>query len=145
MPFMPPPIRRSLFALAPALLIAPVLGGCYGYAEGPSASSRADRVPAARVVGTPEACIPLTAFNETRVRDGRTIDFMAPTGRRGWRNTLPYDCPGLASEQAFSFNTSLTQLCSTDIIRVLDRTGGDIRPGASCGLGQFTPIELRGR
>ena len=94
------------------------------------------------MTGPDEACIPLTGFSQTVVRDARTIDFLS-SGRRGWRNVLPNDCPGLASERAFSFSTSLSQLCSTDIIRVLHSSGGRPDPGAACGLGRFTPIELR--
>jgi len=118
------------------------LSGCYGYERGPHRTGPMDRIPAARVTGPDEACIPLGQFSQTVVRDSRTIDFLA-TSRRGWRNVLPNDCPGLASERAFSFNTSLSQLCSVDIIRVLQNVGGGLQPGASCGLGRFTPIELR--
>lgn len=137
------PLPRLLPAVIPlaALLL---LGAC----QDPSSSRapyRADRVPPAKVTGLAEACIPLRQFSETRVRDGRTIDFLGGTGQRGWRNTLPQSCPGLASEQAFSFNTSLSQLCSTDIIRVLQRTGPELSPGAACGLGKFVPIELTRR
>ena len=97
----------SFRSLTPLVLLA--LAGCADYAGGPG-PYRAERVPAARVIGRPEACIPLSRIGDTRVRDGRTIDFLSGPGRRGWRNTLPYDCPGLAREEAFSFNTSLSQL-----------------------------------
>lgn len=126
-------------SLTPLLLLA--LAGCTDAGMGPL-PGRAERVPAARVVGRPEACIPLSQIGETRVRDGRTIDFIAGPGRRAWRNTLPYDCQGLAREKAFSFNTSISQLCSTDIIRVIENVGPAPTPGAACGLGQFVPIEL---
>jgi hypothetical protein len=118
------------------------LAGCYGYERGPDRAGPVDRIPAAAVTGPDEACIPVHQFSQTVVRDGRTIDFLS-SGRRGWRNVLPSDCPGLATERAFSFSTSLSQLCSTDIIRVLQNYGGGLQPGASCGLGRFTPIELR--
>jgi hypothetical protein len=129
------------FAL-PALAATMALGGCYGYEQGPRHSGPMDRIPAASITGPDEACIPLTQFSQTEVRDNRTIDFLG-AGRRGWRNILPTDCPGLSSERAFSFNTSLSQLCSTDIIRVLHNEGGSLRPGGACGLGRFTPIQLR--
>ncbi|MEO5587657.1 MAG: hypothetical protein ABIQ81_08200 [Novosphingobium sp.] len=74
------------------------------------------------------------------MRDDRTIDFMR-TSRQGWRNTLPYGCPGLAAQNAFSYKTSTSELCSVDIIYVLETAGG-LRRGAGCGLGQFVPIEL---
>ena len=133
--------------LLPLALLTAALGGCYGYMnEGhgreAAPSARADRVPKARITGPATSCLELNQFRETRVRDERTIDFMAPTGRKGWRNTLPYSCPGLAVERAFSFETSLTRLCSVDIIRVLQRLGPQISPGAACGLGEFVPVEL---
>lgn len=125
-----------------AIAATALLAGCYAYEEGPHRPAPFDRIPAAAVTGPDQSCISLTAFSQTVVRDSRTIDFLG-AGRRGYRNVLPDDCPGLASERAFSFNTSLSQLCSTDIIHVLQNFGGHPQPGAACGLGRFTPIELR--
>ena len=114
------------------------LGGCdYAGRPGPR-----DRMVPEAVTGAPVSCIPLNAIRETQVRDGRTIDFLSGS-RRGWRNVLPAQCPSLAFERAVTDSTSLSQLCSTDIIRVLAQFGGRPRPAAACGLGQFTPIELR--
>lgn len=96
--------------------------------------------PAATVVGAAESCIPLTQVRETRVRDDWTIDFIRD-GKRAWRNTLPHRCSGLKMNDGFSYKTSLSQLCSTDIINVLEHAGG-LHKGASCGLGQFVPVEL---
>jgi hypothetical protein len=135
---------HKLSITLPLLAATTVLAGCYDYAGRPRGAEARDPIMAARVTGPDESCIPLARFSETRVRDGRTIDFLT-SSRHGWRNVLPNDCPGLASERAFSFNTSLSQLCSTDIIRVVQSYGGGLQPGASCGLGRFTPIELERR
>ena len=120
-----------------ALVLAPLaLAGC-SYdrpAERPAVA------PAAKITGKAENCIPLTQIRETRIRDDWTIDFIRD-GKRAWRNTLPQRCPGLRSNDGFGYETSLTQLCSTDIIWVLERTP-DLRRGVSCGLGQFVPVEL---
>ena len=97
--------------------------------------------PAATVIGEPESCIPLAQIRETRIRDDWTIDFVR-MGKQAWRNTLPHRCPGLKSADAFTYETSLTQLCSTDVIHVLDRVGGELNKGVGCGLGQFVPVEL---
>jgi len=135
----------SLPKLTPAFLTVAataLLAGCYAYEEGPRRSAPFDRIPAAEVTGPDQSCVPLTGFSQTVVRDARTIDFLT-VGKRGWRNVLPDDCPGLATERAFTFSTSLSQLCSTDIIRVLENFGGRPQPGAACGLGRFTPIQLR--
>lgn len=96
--------------------------------------------PAARIVGEPVSCIPLSQFNETRVRDDWTIDFIA-SGGRAWRNTLTSRCPGLKAENAITYETSLSQLCNTDIVYVLETTGGPHR-GPACNLGQFVPVRL---
>jgi len=125
--------RLALMSLLPLAAAA-----CAPYARdsGPDAS----RVPAARIVGEPVSCVPLQQFSETRVRDDYTIDFMR-NGRQGWRNTLPNRCSGLTSENAFTYETSLSQLCNTDIVYPLHTAGG-LNRGAGCGLGQFVPIEL---
>jgi hypothetical protein len=61
--------------------------------------------------------------------------------REGWRNTLPNSCPGLAAQNAFTYKTSLSQLCSTDIVYVLQTAGG-LHRGPGCGLGQVVPVKL---
>ena len=100
-------------------------------------------VPAAAPLGPPVSCIPLRQVRESAVRDDRTIDFITGN-RRAYRVTLPDACPGLGFEQAFSYATSLSQLCQQDIITVLHQGGGLWR-GASCGLGPFQPVELARR
>ena len=97
-------------------------------------------IPVATETGKPENCIPLRQISETRVHGDRTIDFIM-TGRKVYRNTLPYACPGLGFEERFSYATSLSQLCSVDIITVLYSTPA-LQRGASCGLGQFQPVTL---
>ena len=97
-------------------------------------------IPVATETGKPENCIPLRQISETRVHGDRTIDFIM-TGRKVYRNTLPYACPGLGFEERFSYATSLSQLCSVDIITVLYSTRV-LQRGASCGLGPFQPVTL---
>jgi hypothetical protein len=97
-------------------------------------------VPAATLTGAAASCIPLSQIQESRVRDDWTIDFHVG-GDRWYRNTLPYRCNGLGFERAFSYATSLSQLCSTDIITVISSGAGG-GPRGSCGLGQFQPVTL---
>jgi hypothetical protein len=125
-----------LIALTPLALT-----GCMR-ADAASGRDRSD-VPAARITGEPVSCIRTNAFTETRVRDDRTIDFMH-NSRQGWRNTLPYGCSGLTIQNAFTYKTSTSELCSVDVIYVLETAGGLSR-GAACGLGRFVPIELERR
>ena len=120
------------------LLLAPLaLAACTQ--EGPSNAPPVS--PAARITGPAESCVQIAQYRETRIRDDWTIDFIRD-GHRAWRNTLPQRCNGLKSADAFSFKTSLTQLCSTDIVHVLEHWGNGLHEGAGCGLGQFVPVEL---
>jgi hypothetical protein len=98
--------------------------------------------PAAKIVGEPRNCVGVRAFSETRIRDDWTIDFIGGAGNRVWRNTLPHRCIGLRGDNAFSYETSLSQLCNTDVIHVLYRSGGELQRGAGCGLSMFVPVEL---
>jgi hypothetical protein len=102
-------------------------------------SPAAARVPVATPVGEARSCIPIAQIRQTLVRDDRTIDFIA-SGKRVYRNVLPAGCPSLGSERRFVYETSLTQLCSTDIITVL--FDAPLMRGPSCGLGKFQPVIL---
>lgn len=88
-------------------------------------------------------CVHIQRIRSTRVLDDRTIDFELINGST-LRNTLPNSCPSLGFEEAFSYSTSLAQLCSVDIITVLHQGGGQ-RRGASCGLGPFQPVTFPGK
>ena len=123
-----------------ALALAPLaLAGCSNQrpAERPAVS------PAAQVVGAAESCIPLAQINETRVRDDWTIDFIA-AGGRAWRNSLTSRCSGLRAANAITYETSLSQLCGTDIVYVLETAGG-LHRGPACSLGKFVPVKLEKR
>jgi hypothetical protein len=97
--------------------------------------------PAAKPVGAPVNCIPLNQIRETRVRDDWTIDFVA-SGNRVWRNALTSRCPGLRADNAITYETSLNQLCSVDIVYRLQTFGGAPQRGPACSLGQFVPVRL---
>ena len=88
--------------------------------------------------GPARSCVNLQQIRESRVRSNDVVDFVLVNGST-LRNRLPYSCPQLGFERSFTYATSLSQLCSTDIITVIVQGGGPSR-GASCGLGQFTPI-----
>lgn len=93
--------------------------------------------PQSAIAGASQNCVELTRIREARVVDDQTIDFVQTSGQT-LRNTLPYRCPTLGFEKAFSYETSLSRLCNVDIITVVVQGGGP-RRGASCGLGNFTP------
>jgi hypothetical protein len=98
-------------------------------------------VPEAKEAGKALSCVPLRQIRETRVYGDQTIDFRM-LGGKTYRNKLPYSCPQLGFEERFSYKTSLSVLCSTDIITVLNTSGGGLNSGASCGLGEFQPVEI---
>ena len=119
-----------LAALPATLAAALALAAC-------SAPETAPPPAAAAPSTAGERCISLAAIRNTKVVDDSTIDFHMRDGRI-LRNTLPHSCPSLGFEEAFTYSTSLSQLCSTDIISVVHQGGGP-RLGASCGLGSFVP------
>ncbi|MEY3703138.1 MAG: hypothetical protein RLZZ561_758 [Pseudomonadota bacterium] len=123
-------ISANLFALTlgAVLVTSPAL------AKQPS-------IPEARPTGKAVRCITISQIRESRVRSDQIIDFRVGT-RQWYRNTLPQKCPSLGFEQRFSYRTSLSQLCSVDIISVLQDFGGRLSEGVSCGLGPFQPVEL---
>ena len=116
---------------------------CVAIVTAGAALAKRDRnvPPEAIQIGKAQSCIPLTQIRETRVYGDRTIDFRI-SGKKVYRNTLPHDCPSLGFEERFSYATSLSQLCSTDIITVLYSQGSGLSRGASCGLGEFQPVEI---
>ncbi len=105
--------------------------------------SRADPAlagPPVKVVGEERSCIMRSQIRNSRVRSDQVIDFEM-RGGKVYRSVLPNKCPRLGFEEAFSYNTSINQLCNTEIIYVIQNFGGQIQRGAGCGLGRFVPVE----
>jgi hypothetical protein len=119
-------MRAAILFLAPLLL-----AGC---ARQPPRNAQA-MVPA----GEPVNCVQISQIRSTQVIDDQTIDFRMRNGTL-FRNTLPNRCPALGFERAFSYRTSINQLCNVDIITVVVQGGGP-QIGASCGLGTFVPVK----
>ena len=130
--FAPAAIGRTIIVAAAlsAALATPVVAA--------GRKSDQEALANARPDGKPLSCVPIVSIRETRVRSDQVIDFYM-NGGKVYRNTLPQSCPTLGSEEAFSYVTSLNELCSVDIITVLDRSVPRI-PGPSCGLGEFQPV-----
>ncbi|HTM95368.1 MAG TPA: hypothetical protein VL100_06080 [Croceibacterium sp.] len=124
----------KLIPILPAVLL-PLAVAC---APGNVDEPRKVRAPAATATGEPISCISSNNIQNTEVWDDYTIDFRMANGRT-YRNTLDNRCPGLGFEERFIYETSISQLCSTDVIAVL-YSGGT--RGASCGLGQFVPVKV---
>ena len=131
----------ALFALQPLVHAQQPQPPAQSQTQTQAGATKKSRVPAAEVIGEPVSCINLAQIRSTTVRDNRTIDFMM-SGGKVYRNELPNQCGGLGFDRSFSYSTSLSQLCHVDIITVVQNVGGGLLPGASCGLGQFTPVKL---
>ena len=140
------------------LVLLPLVLGVGAASPGESRPADAKRITEARPVGKAVSCVPINQIRSTHVLSDAIIDFELYGGHT-LRNTLPQQCPSLSSERAFMYSTSLSQLCSTDIITVIHqglpmgepnlspiRGIGPVIPGpwrgASCGLGQFQPVEF---
>ena len=108
---------------APILLLLLVAAPALAQAEPPAAPPETRN------------CLQLMHIRSNTVVDGQTIDFRLRDGSV-WRNRLPRACPTLGFNQAFSYSTSIPQLCNVDIIRVIVQGNPGII-GASCGLGKF--------
>jgi hypothetical protein len=120
------------------LLIIPAIVLLSGGATFALSSKKAPE--AVRAVGAPKSCVTISQIRSTKVVDNDIIDFHM-VGGKTFRNKLPQSCPGLKFEDRFSYRTSLNQLCSVDIVRVLHDQGGRLYEGAGCGLGTFQMVE----
>jgi hypothetical protein len=120
-----------------ALVAAVLVVGCATKNPPPQVAASAPAPASPVVAAKAQDCVLLQNIRQTNVIDDSTIDFIMRDGKT-LRNTLPHGCPQLGFERAFTYQTTITQLCSVDIITVLFQSGG-IRRGASCGLGKFSP------
>ena len=109
------------------------LGGC-ATAQNGNAPAASQTASTAKSGAETVDCIDLIRIDRSEVVDDQTILFHMKGGKI-WRNRLPYKCPQLGFEKAFSHKTSINRLCSIDTITVLNTTAR--MPGATCGLGEF--------
>lgn len=89
------------------------------------------------VTGQTENCLGIGRIRQTRVLDDQHILFIMRGGAT-YLSKLPHRCARLGFNEAFTYATSLSQLCNTDIITVIDRHGGIT--ASSCGLGIFQEL-----
>ena len=124
-------------AMPAVLIAAATLAGCSETTPRTAAAPPPAPKNTVASAAAPANCVQLSQIRESRVVDDSTIDFYL-RGGQVLRNSLPNKCPQLGFERAFTYSTSLSQLCSVDIITVIIQGGGP-RTGASCGLGKFVP------
>src|SRR5262245_33479774 len=123
-------MKRSLVVAA---AIVPL---CWACTERPENAGQS-RAPAVEVVGEPVSCVLVSNIRNTVVHDDFTIDFRM-TGGVIMRNTLPNRCPQLGFERRFAYRVTTGQLCSIDMISVIQTGAGT--SGPRCRLGPFVPV-----
>jgi hypothetical protein len=134
------PMHRLLLLALPLLAAGCANSTTDSAGDRPRNERDAQRLAAAQPSGAPINCVNRNRIRTTHVLSDSVIDFELTDGSV-LRNTLPQSCSGLGFNEAFSYSTSLSQLCSLEIITVIEQTGGP-RRGASCGLGQFQPVSF---
>lgn len=127
-------IRNLALAALPlaAIACAPV--------ERPTDANPAAGAPAVTVLGEGQRCIMRNQVRATVVRNDRVIDFEM-NGGKVYRSTMAQRCPGLNIERAITYETSINQLCTNQIVYALQNIGGQLQRGAGCSLGAFVPVE----
>ncbi|SMC72970.1 hypothetical protein [Novosphingobium sp. B1] len=90
-----------------------------------------------RVAGKPEDCIYLPRVINTRIYDKTAIVYDA--GNTLWVNRPDAGAATLSDNDIMVTTPFGSQLCSVDIVRMVDRNAGFWR--GSIGLGQFVPYK----
>ena len=126
-----------------AIIAAPLLlAGCGEVESKPvplteKQQMRLDKELAGRVDGEPRNCISGHG-NDGLVRISDSQLLYKPGGRTVYLNTLRSSCPGLARDNDIIVTQSYSgQLCSGDLVKLVDRMSG--MPGPFCSLGEFVP------
>jgi len=127
--------------LIPTLTGLIAIGSLTAVSVNAEEDKRRVKAPAAKAIGEPRTCIPIRSIKQTKSHDDYTIDFEL-RGGKVYRNDLVHRCGGLGFEKAFTYSTSLNQLCRGEIITVISTTGPGLSPRGSCGLNKFQEIEL---
>lgn len=87
--------------------------------------------------GNKKACVRLRSIKSTVILDDQTILFKM-RGKKSYVNKMHRKCSGLKRNDAFSYKVSGSQLCSVDMITILDTA--IMQEWGSCGLGDFHEI-----
>lgn len=130
--------------MTPRLLVvvplAVVAASCAPSDPAARAAADAARVPAVKVLGEGQSCIMRDQVRATVIRSSSVIDFEMNSGKV-YRNTLKNRCPGLDWDRAITYETSINQLCTPQIVYSLQTIGGVAQRGAGCSLGEFVPVK----
>lgn len=86
-------------------------------------------------VGDTQTCVALKQIDDSRVIDNKTIVLRVVSSPEYRRIDLTTECYGLSFSEGFSSATSVSQLCTNDIIRVSRDP-----VGSQCTIEQITII-----
>ncbi len=91
--------------------------------------------------GETELCLRTTKIRSSQVLDNQHILFKMNNGDT-YLNKLPRKCSQLGFNRAFSYKNNTSELCNTEIIRVLNTSAaGGPTTLATCGIGKFERLE----
>ena len=131
--------KGMVFALTASIALA---GCAYGDADTAPAPIRDKEAKIlakelkGKVAGEPRNCINSRGVDAIRISDDTLL--YRESGRLVYQNKLRGPCPGLTRGDDIMVTESFSgQLCSGDLIRLVDRTSGI--QGPVCGLGEFVP------
>ena len=133
--------KGMVFALTASIALA---GCAYGDADTAPAPIRDKEAKIlakelkGKVAGEPRNCINSRGVDAIRISDDTLL--YRESGRLVYQNKLRGPCPGLTRGDDIMVTESFSgQLCSGDLIRLVDRTSGI--QGPVCSLGEFTPYK----
>ena len=133
-------MRKFLIISVAAVLIG---GSAYAAANDPGkgrerSRRRSPRKPLEIAAGKPISCINARDLGSNRSLGEYSILFENKySSRTFWINHPRGGCPDLTSERALRWKSTMSQMCSGDIVDVFDPTTRI--PYGSCSLGDFTP------
>lgn len=133
-------MTMRLLAFAPLPLVMASCAPSDPAADAARAAASISAAPEATVTGPGQNCINRSQVRASIVRSDRVIDFEM-AGGKVYRSTLPNRCPGLSFDRAITYETSIDQLCTQQIVYSLQNIGGVPQRGAGCALGEFVPVE----
>jgi hypothetical protein len=128
-------MTKKLVVAVPLLAGAALLS--FGARSEDTNPRQQSKAPPVEVLGEAVSCVNISRIRNTVVHDDYTIDFNLGGGDI-YRNTLPNRCPQLGFEERFAYEVSTGQLCSIDMISVIQ--GGAVGRGPRCSLGKFVPV-----
>ena len=90
-----------------------------------------------RTAGQTQSCVSLRLLRGNKTYGEGVIVFEGQSNSVVYVNRPPYGCPELRWDRALKTRTSTDQLCSNDVVTVVDPRGG--MQFGSCSLGDWTP------